>query len=400
MKKSTLIKVLCLIVVALSVFALVACGGTGTTEDNSNKIAIWLDPNGGELDGDDVIYVNEGDPIGKLPTPTRGGYDFLGWFEDGNERWEVDRRTKAEYEMEIVALWQAKGDLVTVEFSVSEGLGEQLFGDLFIEVVEGERIASAIKSLPYATRDGYKFKGWKDQNNTTVTLTTKVDKDMVLTPMWEQVIFCLDGTENHAWNAWQEYSEATCTLPAQNSRTCGICGHVEYNVTQEATGHIYSDWATVVNENGANRARSCASCGYAQTEKLQNIAFENFKTPVIDGSGWGLAKGANLINGNYTDRDIAGDGKGAITVTIEAKQATYVDIFAVTGQGSGSYVVTVYYANGTSKDIGVGSFGSGDTATKAFTIEDSVTKFVVYMESPSNGTDYWSELSVLVNPSD
>ena len=409
MKKSTLLKVACLALLSIFVFSLVACGGnkdnnggnTNTTpEEEVETFDVYLDPNGGTLpEGtDDIITVESGKAIGSLPIPTRGGYEFLGWFEEGNERWEVDRRTKVEYEMEIVALWEALGDLVMVEFTV--GTDEELSGDIaYIEVLQGQRLNTVLKALPTATRPDHKFKGWKDKDSgATITITTKIEGDMVLVPVWEKIIFCLDGTENHAWQAWQEATEATCTTPAQSSRLCGVCGYTEYNVTQEALGHKFGQWATTVTENGLVRSRVCTECDEKEADPLTNITFDSFKTPVIDGDCWGGDKGQNLINGVYTDKDMCGKGTGALVVTLEAKEATYVDIFAVTGQGSASYTVTVYYGDGTFKDIGVGSFGSGDTATKAFNIEKIVTKIVVTMESPSNGTDYWSELSVLVVP--
>ena len=279
MKRNTLIKVVLLALVAVLAFTLVSCVGG---EDDTEKVAIYLDPNGGSLDGDDVLYVNLNEAIGKLPTPTRGGYEFLGWYEDGNERWEVDRRTKAEYEMEIVALWKPLGDLVTVEFSVSEGLGEQLVGDLFIEVVKGQRISTAINTMPYATRPDYKFKGWKDQNNNTITLTTKIDSDVVLSPVWEQIIYCHDGTENHPWNAWQEATEATCTQDATSSRTCGLCGHTEYNVTQPAIGHKFGNWIIAASDSGMVRSRICVECDEKEADPLENIAYGSFNTPIVD----------------------------------------------------------------------------------------------------------------------
>lgn len=397
MKRNTLIKVILLVLVSLFVVSLAACTGGS---DDTEKVTIYLDPNGGTLPAGtaDEFEVAIGESIGKLPTPTRGGYEFLGWYEDGNERWEVDRRTKAEYEMEIVALWAPKGDLVTVEFSVSEGLGEQLFGDLFVEVVKGERISTVISSMPYATRPDYKFKGWKDQNNNTITLTSKIDGDMVLTPSWEQIIYCYDGTENHAWNAWQEYSEVTCTTPAQSVRSCGVCGHTEYNTTQEATGHKFGDWAIAATENGMVRSRTCVECDEKEADPLENIAYEKFNTPVVDGSGWGTSLGANLFNGDYTDKPMCGDGKGAFTVTITAKEATYVDIISVTGFGSAAYNVVVFFDDGTQKDLGIKSFGSGDSATQSFTVGRAITKIVVSQPSPSNGTDYWSEIAILVVP--
>lgn len=409
MKKSTLLKVLCLALLSIFVFSLVACGGNNggnndDEEENVEKVDIYLDPNGGTLpEGvSDVIQAEVGKAIGSLPIPTRGGYDFRGWFEEGNERWEVDRRTKVEYEMEIVALWEALGDLVMVEFTV--GTDEELSGDIaYVEVVQGQRINTVIKSLPTATRPDYKFKGWKDSaTGTTVTVTTKVEGDMVLVPIWERVIYCLDNTENHAWNAWQEATEATCTMPAQSSRVCGVCGHTEYNVTQEALGHKFGQWATSITENGIVRSRVCVECDEKEADPLTNIAYDSFKTPIVDGDCWNSGGVANLFDGDYemdNKKSVAGKGTGAVVFTVEAKEAVYVDLFAVTGYGGSAYTVTAYLDDGTTKELGVGSFGSSiDSATKSFNVGATVTKFVATMESPSQGSDFWIEISILVVP--
>ena len=98
---------------------------------------------------------------------------------------------------------------------------------------------------------------------------------------------------------------------------------------------------------------------------------------------------------------IHGKGTGALTVTINAKQATKVDLIAVTGFGSAAYNVVVFFSDGTQQDLGVGAFGSGDGATKSFDVGKygkEVTKIVVTQPSPSNGTDYWSEIAILVVP--
>ena len=400
MKRNTLIKVILLVLVSLFVVSLAACTGGS---DDTEKVTIYLDPNGGSLPAGtaDEFEVAIGESIGKLPTPTRGGYEFLGWYEDGNERWEVDRRTKAEYEMEIVALWQPMGDLVTVEFTV--GPDEELLGDvLFLEIVKGQRVSTVISKLPTATRPDYKFKGWKDASGNSVSLTTQVNGDLVLSPVWERIIYCLDGTENHPWNAWQEATEATCTTPAQSSRVCGVCGHTEYNVTQEALGHKFGNWAITSTDNGMVRSRICAECDEKEADPLQNIAYQKFNTPVVDGDVWSEATpGANLFDGDYemnNKKSFAGKATGAIVVTVTAKEATYVDIIALTGYGSATYNVVVTYEDGTQEDLGMGSFGSGEGATKPFTVGKKITKVVITMPSCSKGTDYWIELSMLVVP--
>ena len=403
MKRNTLIKVICMVLVSLFVVSLASCsiGGDNTDEE---MYTIYLDPNGGVLPSNesDEFEVVAGSSLGKLPTPTRSGYEFLGWFEDGIERYPIDRRSKADYdEMLLKALWKAKENMVLVEFLVSGD--EQLVGDIkYIEIEGGQRLSSSteIKDLPQATLADHKFMGWKDAEGNVVSMTTKVTSDIVLTPIWEKIVYCLDGTEAHNWMAWQDSNEATCTDPGRAERLCDICGHKEYNVIQEALGHKWSDWAvTTSQDEGMVLSRSCKECQDAQTNKVKNIAFSNFNTPIVDGTGWGMNKGGNLTNQNYTDKDIAGNGTGAITVTMEAKEAVYVDIFAVTGFGTASYFIEVFYDDGTSETLAKpGSFGSGDTATKAFDINRVVTKFVVTMPACSNGTDYWSELSALIIP--
>jgi hypothetical protein len=97
-------------------------------------------------------------------------------------------------------------------------------------------------------------------------------------------------------------------------------------------------------------------------------------------------------------KSFAGKGTGAIVVTTEAKESTYVDIIAVTGYGSSAYNVVVTYDDGTEKDLGLGSFGSGDNATKPFNVGANITKIVVTMPTCSIGSDYWVELSILVVP--
>ena len=410
MKKSTLLKILSMALTVVMVLSFASCfnfgGGASTqTEDDSNKITVYLEPNGGKLpEGQsDELKLTVGENFPKLPTPTRKGYEFIGWFEDGDEKYEVTRRDRVDrYHdgVELVALWNQTGKIYSVEFTTIPG--EELVGDTdYFEVVSGEKISTVLDALPTAEKENYNFKGWKDQNGNVVTKGTVVTGDLVLSPVWEQIIFCLDGTENHPWNAWQESAEATCTAPAQSSRVCGACGHTEYNVTQEALGHKFGTWAITNSANGLVRSRVCVECDEKEADPLNNIAYDSFKTPVVDGDIWGTAPGPNLFDKDYemnNTKSFAGKGTGAIVVTTEAKESTYVDIIAVTGYGSSAYNVVVTYENGDTKDLGLGSFGSGEGATKSFTVGANITKIVITMGSCSVGSDYWVELSILVVP--
>ena len=379
-------------------------GSANGSQFDGETVTVTLELNGGKVpDGTALSFEVEVDgKIGTLPTPTRAGYTFLGWFEDGNEKWEIDKKSTVEDEdITIHALWQANGNIITVEFFLNADETLEAGAETYFEMVAGQRISDFINKLPTATKDGNKFVGWKDASGNRVSLTTKVTSDLRLSPVWTKIVLCHDGTENHQWNAWQDYSEVTCTTPAQQARTCNVCGGIEYNTTQEATGHKYGNWSTVISSDGVVRSRTCVECDDKEADPLTNIAYDSFKSPIVDGDIWGTNPGPNLFDKDYemnNTKAFAGKGTGAIVVTTEAKELTYVDMIAVTGYGSSTYTVVVTYENGDTKDLGMGSFGQGDGATKTFNVNANITKIVVTMASCSIGSDYWVELSILVVP--
>ena len=394
MKKSTLIKVLCLALVSLFAFSLVACGGAGTGNNNANKIAIYLDPNGGSLDGDDVIYVNEGEAIGKLPTPTRAGYDFLGWYEDGNERWEVDRRTKAEYEMEIVALWEPKGDLLTVDYklAVDESLADG--AALYFEVVKGQKILTSISSLPVAQKEDttdayYKFIGWKDAQGNDITLGTTVNSDMTLIPVFETIRFCLGGSEQHNWGGWTQISEASCTTAAQYLRQCSLCLWEQQETRGEAPGHDWGNQSLKVVDQKLVRARTCQACSRVENSAITPNTTKYFETPVISGDAYGAANASGLVDNIWGSNVIDPKQGASISIILDAKNGpAYVGSIVIYGIGGAvAYELNVTYADGTTEMIGIGT----NNVPCQFEVKAEIIQIEIYTAASIGGT-YFSEI--------
>lgn len=355
-------------------------------------VNIYLNPNGGTLpEGKEVHEGVYGKSIGRLPTPERAGYEFLGWYESGTDTL-VNSVTVASGDIEIVAKWRALDTILAVEFKV--GQGEEFIGDTaYFEIVRGERVLSHLSALPTARLQGYKFIGWQDQDGNDVTLTVKVEKDLILTPVWEKIIYCSDNTENHYFGAWVDYNEATCTEAARRARQCMACGYYEFYETLPKKGHNFGKWNISMDENSELvRARECKECGIDQINYLENVTLSGFKAPTIDGTVYGKPDPGTLINGLYNDTNIAGNGTTPIVVTMEAREPTYVDILTVKGEGSASYTVAVTYANGDEQLIGISSFGE----LRTFEIKATVLKIVIDMQNPSNGQDYWQEIGCYV----
>ena len=384
MKKSTLTKLICLAVLCLMVLPLImACGKSHT---------VYFDANGGTLkEEEETRKVKEGEMIGKLPSPKKDGFKFAGWYdeEDTNFEEKISQRDFVMYDMVLVARWDKDENTVSVEFDPNGG--EIAESDAVKYVQKGDNIGR----LPTPTREGYIFDCWTLEDGITVARQTTVIKGQtVLVAKWKMIVYCKDGTENHPFLPWQQISQATCETPERKSRVCEACGHEEYNDGEPATGHDWSNWS----EEYMKRSRTCYECNKTDYQDFKNVTVEALgpgNYPTFDGDAWGKDKVSNLVNGTFepgNEGTIAGKGTGALTATLDLSIPTAVDMIYVKGRGSASIEVTVTYEDGSTKMLGIGSFG--DEPAK-FEVEGKViTKVVVYMPNPSNGTDYWQEITL------
>lgn len=382
MKKSTLTKIICLAVLCLMVLPLVmACGKAHT---------IYFDANGGTV-GEETRKVKDGEMLGKLPTPKRDGFKFAGWYdeEDTNFEEKISQRDFVMFDMVLVAKWDKDENTVSVEFDPNGG--EIAESDAVKFVQKGDNIGN----LPTPTREGYIFDCWTLEDGITVARkTTVVKANTVLVAKWKMIVYCNDGTENHQFLPWQQISQESCETAERKSRVCEICGHEEYNEGAAPKGHDWSNWS----EEYMKRSRTCYECNKQDFQDFKNVTVEALGPgvyPTMDGDAWGKDKVSNMVNGTFepgNEGTIAGKGTGALTCTLNLTNPTAVDMIYVKGRGSASIEVTVTYEDGSTKMLGIGSFG--DEPAK-FDVEGKViTKVVVYMPNPSNGTDYWQEITL------
>lgn len=130
-------------------------------KDTVNAIASWVangyiitfDVNGGSLNDDETTKtVTYDDIYGELPTPTRPGYTFVGWF-DGENEINSDNIVKITENTTLQAHWK----------------GNQYVGTLDADggtLPEGTEPTITLKNgkpygeIPTPTKDGYVFDGW------------------------------------------------------------------------------------------------------------------------------------------------------------------------------------------------------------------------------------------------
>ena len=124
--------------------------------------------------------VAEGAAVGALPTATRAGYEFLGWFTAAVGGTQVTAATVVTADVTFYAHWTQNVTYYTVTFNANGGSCSTSSK----QYASGE----ALGTLPTATRSGYVFDGWytSSSGGTQVTAEMVVTADVTLYAHWTQ----------------------------------------------------------------------------------------------------------------------------------------------------------------------------------------------------------------------
>ena len=149
----------------------------------AKKYTVTFDPHGGTIEKDkETKTVTYDAPYGELPTPTREGYTFEGWYLSKTEftpanKVEATTIVKATADHTLYANWTANTYKVT--FDPNRGTIEKgkETKTVTYDALYGE--------LPTPTRTGYTFNGWYlDGKEITAGSTVKKAEDHTLTASW------------------------------------------------------------------------------------------------------------------------------------------------------------------------------------------------------------------------
>ncbi len=166
-----------------------ASGHTLTAQWTANSYKVTLDPNGGKSSAA-TVSVKYDSTYSTLPTPTREGYTFLGWYM-GDKKLEQNTKVTTAQDHTAVARWQVNDYVVSFETVTGERLPET------VTVTYG----NAYGALPVPVRAGYTFAGWT-YNGAEVTAATvmKTAKNHTLVAKWtaNQYLVTLDSNSASA----------------------------------------------------------------------------------------------------------------------------------------------------------------------------------------------------------
>ncbi len=183
----------------------------------ANKCKVSFNANGGTVKPDTMTVIYDS-PYGKLPTPTREGYTFAGWFTEKDGGTQVTKETvvKTVADHTLYAHWTA--NTYTVKFDANEGT-----------VTSAEQTVtygSHYGELPTPTREGYTFAGWftEKDGGTQVTKETvvKTVADHTLYAHWTQNIYDVRFDANGGKEAYEpkkvRYGDTYKEFPPEPTR--------------------------------------------------------------------------------------------------------------------------------------------------------------------------------------
>lgn len=130
----------------------------------NTPIVVSFDANGGLLNYNQFFTTASG-YLTYIPTPTREGYNFIGWYTDVDVGTIVDASTVFTSNTTVYAHWTIESSTYTVTYT--DGVdGEEVFTDQTFNVEKGSATPAFIGT---PTRSGYTFTGWTPVVSATVT---------------------------------------------------------------------------------------------------------------------------------------------------------------------------------------------------------------------------------------
>ncbi len=151
---------------------------TAAAESTPATYKIVFMSNGGKQ-SNKKIYVTEGNKLGTLPTVTRTGYKFLGWYTAKTGGKKITASTVPTGSTKYYAHWERR--TYTVRFMTNGGKQS----NTKISVLYGKKVGT----LPAVTRRGYLFLGWytAKTGGKKITASTVIKSSTRFYAHWEKI---------------------------------------------------------------------------------------------------------------------------------------------------------------------------------------------------------------------
>ena len=322
--------------------------------ERDNTVKVTLDPNGGTInsssDNKVIEYYQDAKMTG-LYTPARSGYNFLGWYDDADIKY--DENSSATADVTLTAKWEKKSHTVTF----NPGSGTMNSSSKTQKVADGD----TIQTLPGASRANYILRGWYTKENGAgeqLTTTTPITADITYYAYYELAqTTSTDDSHMYTFGAeWKNASNSNVDNVNDNlefhpsdraNQTASL--HIRFELNQSigdtkipakaiqirVPKYVWKDW------DGNNTGSNNLSANLPKYPDIRSGMFFSYKedgddyilvnNQEMDGgtgldltisytaSPWNIPGGAIDENGKYVDG--YGFYKGTVPVTVTMDQA-------------------------------------------------------------------------------
>lgn len=377
-------------------------------------VKVSFDANEGKV-GKDSATVYYTATYGELPTPTRDGYYFGGWFTAKTGGSMVDAQTTVSTSKDhtLYARWSANG--YTVEFD--ENGGTILFpgNSQFVDGVKTVKYGEVYGTLPIGLRTGYSFLGWYTdlaggEKIEAITIMSR-SYSHILYARWQAetytVVFDADGGSVSPGSKEVIYGTSYGSLPTPTRAghtfkgwyTAGgqqvtantVLSGSAMSPTTDTSFKLYAKWSVNSYTASWNNGSNCT------------IAVSRTSSPYGNASKGTLSSGTTVYYGDvlqitYTaNTGYALSSKGDTSITVNgnvtssmiyasatARPYTYNVVYQSTnGTNLGSTTYTYYY--GTTNTITPPSkTGYITPASQNVKWDSTSAKYIIFQYTPSS----------------
>ena len=308
------------------------------------KYTVTYNKNGGDC-GQTTGYATSASAAVTLPTPTRSGYIFAGWYTAESGGTKVGGAGDSYTPDANITLYAQWGLPCTVTYNANGGSCG----------TASEKYTGTALTLPTATRDGYWFIGWYD----AATGGNKIgDAGATYNPNGEITLYA----------QWQEQVEYTVTYDA-NGGSCGTTSATYEGTaltlpTPNRVGYTFNGWYTAasggtkVDDAGATYTPSANITLYAQwTVNSYTITVTTSNASIS-----GVTNGQSVAYGTTVSLTVSFDKSNSKTFTV-TNDATGATILSQSD--AGTYTFTMPDSNITINASSTGCFAEGTLITLA-----------------------------------
>lgn len=377
MKKSTIVKLLCLIVACLVIVPMaIACGDDST--DNST-------PAQGSTPAPESNPSQGSTPDTPASTP-----------DTPSSTPDTPASTPVVEETVIITYDTMGGDFENID-------------DYEHKIPKGSRYSGH----PTPVWEGYVFVAWYTDEACTTPMkgVTKYETDTTLYAKWRQMFKCTDGSYDHNFGQYEQGDAADCTKAGTLVRYCTYCQGTDTIEGDPPKGHNFTSWT----DGFLSRKRTCqrAGCGEVESIEFENVTLDLLgNNPIaqtsVSGGYYAYANPVPFLYNKVWDEEqastFASNGQGDLVLTVRLAEADQFDRIYLKGRGGGNVNIYVQYEGDANFSlVGMAAFLSDAENSKPLEeknipyVDVDTTRNVVAVKfeqlAPPNGTSLWEEFA-------